>query len=101
MKDSGNPSDDENRSIPAGYTYLGQLVAHDLIHNVLPFSGTALRGRRPVQDDMDLVRDYRTNRLVLDTIYGGGPSTDPLVYGVEASPTRRSFKLRLGEVRVK
>jgi hypothetical protein len=97
MRSTGNPEDDDNTALPAGYTYLAQFVAHDLVHNALPLPGASLE--RPDATRDDLRRDYRTNRLVLDTIYGGGPSINPLSYVMKTHPPRRGFKLRLGEVR--
>ena len=83
---------EDNDAIPAGYTYLAQLVAHDFVQNTaqLPMiSGF------PGQ----LQRDYRTQRLVLDTIYGGGPGKDPLPYAITANGTADRCLLRLGHVR--
>ncbi len=61
-----------NRKIPAGYTYFGQMIAHDLVQSSTPFSGGG--GLSSPQ------RDFRDARLVLDTIYGGGPGITPLAY---------------------
>jgi hypothetical protein len=97
MRSTGNPEDDDNDTLPAGYTYLAQLVAHDLLHNVLPLPGSNLEQPDATRDDLE--RDYRTNRLVLDTIYGGGPSIHPLAYVVRMNPPGRGYRLRLGEVR--
>jgi hypothetical protein len=60
---------DEN--IPAGYTYFGQLVVHDLTHSFM----TAMRdGATPV------LQNLSTPNLDLDTIYGGGPDRCPHLY---------------------
>lgn len=82
---------DENDAIPAGYTYLAQLVAHDLVHNVAPL---------PRLDDptSPFARDYRTERLVLDTIYGGGPAAGPLPFALEGDDPGQRWQLRLGHV---
>jgi len=61
-----------NKNIPAGYTYFGQMIAHDLVQSSTPFSGGG--GLSSPQ------RDFRDARLVLDTIYGGGPGITPLAY---------------------
>jgi hypothetical protein len=76
----------ENSDIPAGYTYLLQLVAHDLVQTSFPISileNTAIG-----------VSNDRAHRLKLDTIYGGGPEVCPFAY--EARPKAARSKLRLG-----
>jgi Animal haem peroxidase len=83
---------DDNTAIPAGYTYLAQLVAHDMVENT---------AQLPLISEFpgELQRDYRTQRLVLDTIYGGGPARDPLPYGVATNGTAERCLFRLGHVR--
>ena len=53
--------------IPAGYTYLGQFIIHDLTRSQFP-----ARGGAPI--------NVVTARLDLDTVYGGGPSLCPHFY---------------------
>jgi hypothetical protein len=60
----------ENPKIPSGYTYLLQLVAHDLVHTSVPIS--------IIDDTSGGTRNDRFGRLRLDTIYGGGPDICPL-----------------------
>ncbi|HWP40329.1 MAG TPA: peroxidase family protein, partial [Tepidisphaeraceae bacterium] len=60
------PNDDRD-NIPAGYTYFGQLVVHDLTQSVAIPGSAALRNRV-------------TPSLDLDTIYGGGPAQCPHLY---------------------
>jgi hypothetical protein len=81
----------ENYQIPAGYTYLAQLAAHDLVDNIGPL---------PRLNDIPgyFARDYRTGRLVLDTIYGGGPAAMSLPYEIPALPRGQRHRLRLGHV---
>ncbi|WP_407112756.1 hypothetical protein [Bradyrhizobium sp. LMG 9283] len=55
----------ENSDIPAGYTYLLQLVAHDLVQTSFPIS--------ELENTATAVRNDRAYRLKLHTIYGGGP----------------------------
>jgi hypothetical protein len=83
---------DDNDAIPAGYTYLAQLVAHDFVQNTvqLPMI-SAFPGQ--------LQRDYRAQRLVLDTIYGGGPGKDPMPYAVATNGSADRCMMRLGHVR--
>jgi hypothetical protein len=76
----------ENSDIPAGYTYLLQLVAHDLVQTSFPMS--------VLENTTTGVRNDRAYRLKLDTIYGGGPEVCPFAYEARAKATRS--KLRLG-----
>jgi hypothetical protein len=57
----------EPAEIPAGYTYLGQFIIHDLTRSQFPVKGDAPINRV-------------TARLDLDTVYGGGPSLCPHFY---------------------
>lgn len=63
---------EENLAIPAGYTYLGQFIDHDLTHD--PVSALDR-----VQDPGGLV-DFRTPRFDLDSLYGSGPTEQPFLY---------------------
>ena len=77
-----------NSEIPAGYTYFGQFVAHDIT-----FDPTPLQMRRA--DPSGLI-DYRTPRLDLDNIYGRGPDDQPYLYDQETK--RKSKKFLIGRV---
>lgn len=74
---------DENRKIPAGYTYFGQFIDHDITFD--PASSLQQ------QNDPDALTDFRTPRLDLDSVYGRGPLDQPYLYE-RAAP----IKLRLG-----
>jgi hypothetical protein len=87
--DEGNPNKGENPDIPAGYTYLLQLVAHDLVQTSFPLS--------ILEDTRTGVRNDRGYRLKLDTIYGAGPEVCPFAYATELDPTCSRSRLRLGE----
>lgn len=88
------PKDPHNERIPAGYTYLAQLAAHDLVHHVAPL---------PRTDDIAsyFARDYRNDRLMLETIYGGGPLASPLAFAIDGYASRQRHHLRLGFVPAK
>jgi hypothetical protein len=62
----------DNPFIPAGYTYLGQFIDHDLT-----FDPTSQLEK--VNDPHALV-NFRTPRLDLDSLYGAGPSDQPFLY---------------------
>ena len=61
-----------NPKIPAGFTYVGQFVDHDITFD--PASSLQQ------QNDPNALQDFRTPRFDLDSIYGGGPSQDPFMY---------------------
>jgi hypothetical protein len=64
--------DDENPKIPAGYTYLGQFIDHDITFD--PASSLQRL------NDPDALEDFRTPRLDLDCLYGRGPADQPYLY---------------------
>jgi hypothetical protein len=65
----------DNPRIPAGYTYLGQFIDHDLTFD------TASSLER--QNDPDALTNFRTPRFDLDCLYGRGPADDPYMYDRE------------------
>lgn len=83
MARTRNRGDDSlaNPHIPAGYTYLGQFIAHDIAfhetraEHVLPGGGALIGGRTP--------------RLDLDSLYGDGPEVDPHRFRREATSDGR------------
>ncbi|MCZ6664004.1 MAG: hypothetical protein O7B81_01730, partial [Gammaproteobacteria bacterium] len=89
----GNSNQDDNEIIPAGYTYLAQFVAHDLVSNIAPV---------PNLDHLpDLAqRDFRSQRLILDTLYGGGPATNPSAFALRQNRNKQRIYMRLGRVSV-
>jgi Animal haem peroxidase len=79
-KPLGEKDKDENPSIPAGYTYLGQFIGHDLTFD--PASSLQR------QNDPDALFDFRTPRFDLDSLYGRGPADQPYLYRHESPPER-------------
>jgi hypothetical protein len=73
---------DENPNIPAGYTYLGQFIDHDITFD--PASSLQQF------NDPDALEDFRTPRLDLDCVYGRGPGDQPYMY---QKPGRTKFIL--------
>jgi len=68
--DASAPSN--NPDIPAGYTYLGQFLDHDLT-----FDPNSLLQR---DNDPDGVQNFRTPKFDLDSLYGSGPDDSPYLY---------------------
>jgi hypothetical protein len=64
--------DEENFGIPAGYTYLGQFIDHDITFD----PASSLQS----QNDPDALIDFRTPALDLDNLYGRGPADQPYMY---------------------
>ena len=58
--------------IPAGYTYFGQFVDHDITFD--PASSLVRR------NDPNSLLNFRTPRLDLDNVYGRGPADQPYLY---------------------
>ena len=63
---------DENPTIPAGYTYFGQFIDHDLTFD----PNSSLQK----QNDPNATEDFRTPRFDLDSLYGRGPDDQPYLY---------------------
>ena len=62
----------QNTRVPAGFTYLGQFVDHDITFD--PMS------KLDEPNDPKSLVNFRTPRLDLDSVYGGGPSDQPFLY---------------------
>ncbi len=70
------PDTEENPFMPAGFTYLSQLVDHDLTFDTQ--SSLAAGGdSRPSNE--------RSPRLDLDCLYGSGPSDRPYMYAADGA----------------
>ena len=74
VKDGADP--EENLWVPAGYTYLGQFVDHDLTFDSTSSLDPA---DRPPQGS-HLPSNLRTPRFDLDNVYGDGPDAQPYMY---------------------
>ena len=61
-----------NPDIPAGFTYLGQFLDHDMT-----FDTTPMPERRV---DPQQIHNFRTPKLDLDSVYGDGPVAQPFLY---------------------
>jgi hypothetical protein len=72
MIDRGRTTSADNPAIPAGYTYFGQFVDHDIT-----FDQSTTFDRI---NDPDGLRNFRTPRFDLDCVYGSGPTASPQLY---------------------
>src|SRR5215211_3239154 len=71
MGDARNRSINNPR-IPAGFTYLGQFIDHDITFDPTTRIDGRVDRRRPV--------NFRTPRFDLDSVYGSGPLVQPFLY---------------------
>jgi hypothetical protein len=79
----------DNPNIPSGYTYLLQLVAHDMVHSASSLART--------DDSRVALNNDRSAKLRLEAIYDGGPEASPLFYeAAGADPNMPKSYLRLG-----
>ena len=78
------PPGAENPRIPAGYTYLGQFIDHDITFD--PVSSLQR------QNDPDALHSFRTPRYDLDSVYGSGPADEPFMYQKTSGGTRMFFE---------
>jgi hypothetical protein len=79
-------ADRKDGVIPAGFTYFGQFVDHDMT-----FDPTSL-GENAV--DVDDLVNFRTPALDLDSVYGSGPRDQPFLY--QRATTTASAQMLVG-----
>ena len=72
VKDGPDP--EENILLPAGYTYFGQFIDHDLT-----FDSTSSLNNGSGAEPTNM----RTPRFDLDCVYGDGPDAEPFLYDVD------------------
>jgi hypothetical protein len=87
VKDGADP--EENLSIPAGYTYFGQFIDHDLtFDNTSSLNPTDVPGTEPdpLNPSRTIIKkeripsNLRSPRFDLDSLYGDGPDAQPYMY---------------------
>ena len=71
----GKRDPEEDPTITAAYTYLGQFVDHDLTFDPTSRLREALTG-----EELEVLADFRTPRFDLDNLYGRGPDDQPYLY---------------------
>src|SRR5215216_1179511 len=85
---SHNPADAGVSSIPAGFTYFGQFVDHDI---TLDVSSTL-----DADTDANTINNLRSPALDLDSVYGRGPGLDPFLYEFPTIGPPTAIKLHRG-----
>jgi len=82
------PDDEENFALPAGYTYLGQFIDHDLTLNPVEHF-------KPVRNPK-AIANLRSGQLDLDNLYGRGPADQPYMYEADGRRLLRGRELSYG-----
>jgi hypothetical protein len=85
---SQNPADPGVSAVPAGFTYFGQFVDHDITFD----TSSSL----DVPTDANSINNMRTPGLDLDSVYGRGPALDPFLYAFPSSGPPTAVKFHLG-----
>jgi hypothetical protein len=76
VKDGADP--EENLWLPAGYTYFGQFVDHDLTFDST--SSLNPEDANATPSNSRVPTNLRTPRFDLDCLYGDGPDAQPFMY---------------------
>ncbi len=79
----------DNPNIPAGFTYLGQFVDHDITLDTTPLDQQ--------QADPLATSNFRTPALDLDSLYGDGPGIHPYLYARDPATHRVIEKFLIGK----
>lgn len=74
--------------IPAGFTYVGQFVDHDISLDVSSTLDTPT--------DANTINNMRTPVLDLDSLYGQGPALDPFLYAFPSTGPSTAIKFQMG-----
>ena len=85
---SNNPADAGVSNIPAGFTYFGQFVDHDVTFDV----SSSLDSLQ----DANTINNMRSPALDLDSVYGRGPGLDPFLYVFPTSGPPSAIKFLIG-----
>ena len=94
MEQLGNLMGDPGRdagvdsNIPAGFTYVGQFVDHDITLDISSSIDTFT--------DANTINNMRNPSLDLDSLYGDGPGLDPFLYEFPSSGPSTAIKFQLG-----
>ena len=87
MADSGRETSPDS-TIPAGFTYVGQFVDHDVTLDV--------SSSLDAPTDANAVHNMRTPALDLDSLYGRGPALEPYLYAFPSTGPATAIKFQMG-----
>ena len=88
MGTPGRESGIVDSAIPAGFTYVGQFVDHDITLDVSSSLNAVT--------DANTINNIRTPALDLESVYGRGPALDPYLYVFSAAEPSTAIKFQLG-----
>jgi hypothetical protein len=89
MGNSGRETGIADSPIPAGFTYVGQFVDHDITLDV--------QSNLDAATNAETINNMRSPSLDLDSLYARGPALDPFFYDFPAAPTPpTAIKFALG-----
>jgi hypothetical protein len=88
MGNAGREASITDSNIPAGYTYFGQFVDHDITLDV--------SSSLDVSTDATTINNMRSPSLDLDNVYGKGPALNPYLYQFPSTGPSTAIKLKLG-----
>jgi hypothetical protein len=71
---------DGNLTLPAGFTYFGQFIDHNITFDPLSVLGRRARLRN--------LLDFRPPRLDMANLYGSGPTVQPYLYDPDSDATK-------------
>jgi len=88
----GNPGRETaaDSPIPAGFTYVGQFVDHDITLDV------SSRLDLNVDTNAETINNMRSPALDLDSVYGDGPALHPFLFAFPSSGPSTAIKMQLG-----
>lgn len=89
--ESQDPATTAVSLIPAGFTYFGQFVDHDITFDISSSLDTSM--------DANTINNMRSPTLDLDALYGRGPGLDPFLYAFPDSGPSTAIKFQLGSNR--
>lgn len=85
---SHNPADAGVSAIPAGFTYFGQFVDHDITFDI--------SSSLDVDTNANTINNMRSPALDLDSLYMRGPGLDPFLYQFPSSGSPSAIKFQTG-----
>jgi hypothetical protein len=80
MDQGGDNNPDNPDNLPAGFTFFGQFIDHDLT-----FDPTSSLDR---QNDPESIENFRTPAFELDSVYGSGRAASPHLYDIKSGRTK-------------
>jgi hypothetical protein len=81
-----------NPNIPAGFTYLGQFIDHDITLDLTPLDEQKV--------DPLPIQNFRSPAVDLDSLYGPGPEQVPFMYQRDPVTGRTTAKLIIGTTKI-